>query len=959
MTEDHFVRSTCEYETNPVGLQTQSPRFGWVQKLVSRDQSQTAYQLCVFERIEDLQREDALPLWDTGKRESDDNSNVFYEGPALQPAAKYYWAVRLWDEHGRLGDWSSPAFFVTGLFQDRDWSHAQWLAREAESDWSSHWNERERLLAERYGDVNRYYLDTALWEMFEDGVKPRPASYFRAAFRIDRPVRSAYLFAAALGTFEVYLNGTKAGDAVLENGLVEFDKRILYSSYDVANLLEEGDNRVGIWLGRGWFNPLAHDDWNYSKAQWAQQPKAKALLKLIFEDGTTKEIYTGADWEAGDSPIVWDDPRSGEIFDARLNDSNWCRSYSGTDASIRWEPATLGTGSKGVLEARRIPPEKAVLAVKPIAVHELAPGAYLYDFGQAFSGWARLSIKESSSPGTRITMSWSDDVRRSESEPFQYKYGSWRYQQHIYLTDGSGNETYEPRSSYHAGRYLLLEGYPGLPDLDTVEGKWIRTDLRSIGSFRCSDENMNALQSAVQWTIGSLLHGYPQDCPHREKNGWLDYSTLALDATMLNFDSPLLLESWAADIRLAQRDEGHINVYIPHADGCWGEDIVDPVWGSAIMLVPWKHYVHYGDSSLLAKQYDAMVRFRDYAAAKRAVKERDWLISGMFGDWLPPGKADEYPEEPFPPEGTVLVASAYYYLMTDILARSAALLGKTDDALRFTSEKAAIANEINQYLYDSNAHAYHSDKEAPFRQTSQVIPLALGIVPEADKSNVLDRLVHHIVETNEGRLDTGTIGTAYLLGMLAENGQAELAYKLATQRQFPGWGYFLSQGHTSIPEDWYGKEGQSLIHSCYVGVGSYLYHYVAGIRGDSAHPGFKRVLIKPYPQGEGLNEAHASIDTVRGVVEVRWVRTDSTFELEAIIPPNATAIISVPLLELARFTITEGGTTVWQEGAFVPGLPGIRSGWLESGYVSFLTGAGCYRFERQGAKDEGHHDGRL
>lgn len=946
----------CEHAHNPVGIQRTAPLFGWLWTAANRNSRQTGYRLLVASSLS-LLASNTGDMWDSGKTASNVQSNIAYAGRPLQPACRYYWKVQLWtnDEENRPHA-SEPACFTTGLFADKDWQGAKWIGAMNAERWLIEREARESGLKRAHGDLNAYYANTGLLDMYAHPDKPPASPWFRHAFELNEEPEAAFLYVAGLGSFEAYMNGTRIGDGVLENGLTAFDKRVLYSAYDVTDLVATGQmNMLGVWVGRGWYSPLAQDDWNFGNAQWVDQPKLRLALILAYPDGSREAVVSDSSWHAKDSAIVWDDPRSGEIYDARREDAGWNMAASAGQCMGTWNPVHIVEAPEGKLEARMVEPERAVKRIRPISVHALSPGRYVFDFGQAFSGWARLRVR--AAVGTVLTMSWSDDVRREKNAPFQYQYGSYRYQQHIYIAKGEGLESYEPRFSYHAGRYVLLEGYPGEPTLDTLEGAWVRTDMAVHGRWTSSNAMLNRLQEAIQWTVGSLAHGYPQDCPHREKNGWLDYATFGFDVTMLNYDARRLFESWASDIRAAQKPNGHVNVYVPNANGCWGEDIVDPVWGAAMMLVPWKSYLYTGSKRLIEETYDAMVNYYDYYCNKNA-EATAGLVSGMFGDWLPPGPPNPmsggpgaYPEAPFPPEGASLVSAVSHYRNTLRLADCASLLNRELEATEYQARAAAIRDAINRrYLSDQANSIYVASEDVGFRQTDQVLPLAAGIVPDNKRSHVFDALVHDIVHIKAMHLDTGTIGTNELLSVLADNGRADVAFSILTNDTFPGWGYFLGQGHTSIPEDWYGHERQSLIHSCYIGVGAYLFTHLAGIRLDSERPGFAHAVIHPYARECSLDFVEASTMTEQGELSVRWEKSaaGASLTLEASIPPNAQATIALPTMGLRDTSVLEGGRTIWMNGTYRHGVEGVLDGEERGDRIQLRVGSGHYRFELKG-----------
>jgi len=459
----------CEYRQNPLGLDTPQPRLGW--QLVSdhRAEFQTAYQILAASSAAKLARGEA-DIWDSGRVVSGESVHVVYAGQPLHSSQRVWWKVRVWDAAGRPSVFSQPAWFEMALLSRDDWK-AAWIQRKSA------------------GGVSEA-------QMFDD----HPAPLFRKAFSLDKKITRARAYVSGLGYYEFRLNGEKVGDHVLDPGWTSYGKRVLYATYDVTAQLKRGRNALGIILGNGWFNPLPLRMWgriNPRDHLAIGEPRAIVQLVVEFADGTSQIIVTDESWRVGDGPILRNSVYLGEVYDARREQPGWDR--VGFD-DAHWEHAGPATEPKlGPLRAQDAPPIRITRTLKPVKLAEPKPGVFIFDFGQNFSGWARLRVRGEA--GTRVRLRsgellYADGTLNGMTAVCgqikgggkDYRYaGSGQpktaFQLDEYVLKGRGTEIFTPRFTFHGFRYVEVTGFPGRPTLDSLEGLRLNSDVVTAGSF--------------------------------------------------------------------------------------------------------------------------------------------------------------------------------------------------------------------------------------------------------------------------------------------------------------------------------------------------------------------------------------------------------------------------------------------------------------------------------------------
>lgn len=856
---------TTEGLRNPLGIDEPRPSFGWRLQPDSRNQVQTAYQIRVALTLEQLTGGET-PFWDSGRVESAESANATYTGPALASRTRYFWSVRAWNGDGEPSDWCEPAWFETAFL--------------AQSDWSASW----------IGATPVAEGDTA------------PAPMLRREISVAKPIAKARLYVCGLGYHDLSINGRAVGDEVLSPAYTPFHKRAEYDAYDVTDRIRAGANVIGVTLGRGWMGLLTPSVWDHAHAVWHREPCLLLQLEVEHPDGSRTTFVSDDTWRVHDSPTVRDSIQCGDWYDARLEQPGW--DEPGFDDST-WQPAQIVEAPTRRLVARQHEPIRRVAKIGPVSVTSPRSGTWVFDIGLMIAGWACIHVNGEA--GTTIEIRYAERLRDDGTVNTDNDIIYEEIQTDRYTLKGAGVETWESRFSYKGFRYVQLDGFPGTATLDTLEAVVAHSDVESVGDWECSDELLNTIHRITRRSILNNLHGIPTDTPVYEKNGWTGDAHLTAEPALRNFGIERIHAKWLDDIADSQREDGLVPLIIPCPG--WGADD-SPEWGSAYVLVAWYLYQATGDIRILRRHYDGLARYVDFLAAQAV----EYISPSCLGDWLPPG----YPDRD--PEGPAVSASAYTLTDACHLANMARILGKAHDAKRFDALADTIRNAVNARFLDAERGEYSTDRpDVGYRQTPNVLAAAFGITPPEPVHRVVDRLVEDIHAKGD-HLDCGILGTKWILPLLTEHGHVDLAYRIATQRTHPSWGFWIERGATALWEAW-DLNSRSLDHHMYGSIDEWFFKYLAGI--NIAEPGYREIEFKPcFPSGLGSVAAHT--DTVRGRVEVEWARIDGLIRVDVTVPPNATGRVclprgdvdappdAVPIGEEQAFSVFSVGSGQWR-----------------------------------------------
>lgn len=864
----------CEYLTNPICVDTAAPRLSWTIPAHSRSWRQSAYRVLVASSEGQL-REGRADLWDSGQVSTDQCAQVAYTGAPLKSAQLCWWKVRVWDAAGKASDYSAPAKWEMGLLSPSEW-HGKWIARTENKEYE-------------------------------------PAPLLRREVNLQGKVKRARVYICGLGYYELRVNGTRVGTRTLDPGYTRFDRRDLYVAHDITGLLRDGANAFGVMLGTGWFNVHTKAVWYFDRAPWRNSPRAIIEIRVEFQDGRTETLSSDGSWRASTGPVVFDSIYGGETYDARLEKPGW--DTPGYNDSA-WAHAIEVPAPGGKLAAQPSPPIRAAQTIAPVKVTEPKPGVFVFDMGQNLAGRAELKVQGPA--GTKVTMRYGEKIHadgsldRSNIDMHMVKTDPpQRFQTDEYVLKGIGTETWRSRFTYHGFQYVEVTGFPGKPTLENLRAIVLHSDVPPVGEFECSNPLLNAIWKAGRWSYLSNLMGIPTDCPHREKNGWTGDAQIACELGLLNFDEAAVYTKWMNDLDDEQRPNGELPGIVPTSG--WGYEWGNgPAWDSAFVIIPWTMYEYLGDTTVLARHYEGMKRYVDYVAG-RSPK----LIAEFgLGDWAP-----FETQTPFD-----LTSTGYFYEDTRIVARAAELLGKSDDARHYNELAGRIRDAFNGRYLNREAASYANGS-----QTALSCALYQGLAPDDVRSAVLGNLVK-AVEKRDWHIDTGILGAKYLLRVLTDMGHADVAYRIASQRTLPSWGYWIDQGATTLWEAWRGDDSRN--HIMYGDILAWFTRALAGLKPDETHPGWARAIVEPNVVGD-LTSARASYDSIRGLYASEWRLHGGKLTLKVTVPANGSAEVRVP---------AAAGAVVTESGAPAETADGVRSLGRSGDRTVFEVGSGTYTF---------------
>lgn len=706
-----------------------------------------------------------------------------------------------------------------------------------------------------------------------------PAPYLRKEFWLDRAFQSASLRVTALGLYEMEINGKTVGEQVFAPGWTDYNIRVPLQSYDVTELLQPGRNCIGAILGDGWY--CGHVAWR-GRENYGERPELLGLLEVSFDDGSTVQVGTDSSWQWATGPILENDFLMGEMYDARREIEGW--SLPGFDASA-WLPALLGAQHEIVLDTLSYPAVKRIEEIVPVLVR---PG--VYDMKQNFSGRVRLRVQ--AAPGTTITLRHAE-ILNPDGSLYMENLRAARATD-VYTCRGGGEETWEPRFTFHGFRYVEVQGLPKEATIE-VTGIVLHSDTAPTGSFSCSHPLLNQLQRNITWGQRSNFLEVPTDCPQRdERLGWTGDAQVFVRTSAFNMDVRAFFEKWMQDARDAQRPSGGIPAVIPAGEFTPMED-GGPAWADAMIICPWTIYLCYGNRKILEDNYDAMRRFVEFTIKERCLNHirshPDLDIFHGFGDWLALDGSGKV-EGATPKD---LIGTAFLAHDAKIMARVAEILGRPEDAAAFAQLHQEVVSAFQQ-RYVTPAGLLASGT-----QTAYVLALHFELLPEALRP-VAARELARDIDRRQFHIATGFVGTPYLLDVLTRHGYLDTAYRLLEQETFPSWLFPVKNGATTIWERWDGwtpKGGfqdagmNSFNHYAYGAVGDWMYRTVAGLDLDEAEPGYRRIRLQPHPGGT-LTAAEAELITPFGKAAISWKLGAGRLELEFLVPEGTRASFSTP-----------------------------------------------------------------
>jgi len=735
------------------------------------------------------------------------------------------------------------------------------------------------------------------------GPLPQPAALLRHGFTVAQAVKSARLYTTALGSYQMFINGQRVGSDVLTPDFTDYTKRVLYQTYDVTGLLVSGQNAIGAILGDGWFGSAL--TWRGHAFFFLPPPtRLLAQLEIEYADGTRATIVSDETWKAGASPILYSEIYAGEFYDARLEQAGW----SQADFDDGSWPSVVASGAEAPAIASQVSqPVRVSGTITPISVKALPGGAYVFDMGQNMVGW--VVLKASGAPGTSIRLRFAE-ILNPDGTIYRENLRNADATD-VYVLSGQGEETFRPHFTFHGFRYVEVTGYPGTPALAAITGEVINSLTgEPTGRLTTSSELVNRMWNIGLWGQRGNFLSIPTDCPQRdERLGWMGDAGVFWRTGTYNFDIEAFSHKFMDDVTDAQTAAGAFTNVAPDVlrpDGSEGA----PGWGDAGVIIPWSTWLQYGDPSIIRTNWDAMQRWMEFIAKANPDFLRKQGVGPNFADWLAP---DEHTPKD-------LLATAYWALIANMMAVMAHAVGKEDDATRYAELMEKIRKAYRAAYIKENGEVQGGT------QTAYVVTLYTKMAPPALEAAMVDNLVKDIQSRN-GHLSTGFLGTPFLLLTLANHGRADVAYGLLLNDTYPSWGYMLSKGATTWWERWNGDTGDpsmnSYNHYAFGSVVAWVYRSVAGIDTSVAGPGYREIVIHPHMDAR-ITHARGEYDSAYGRIVSDWTGTpDGRFALEVSIPPNTRARVLLPASPHRRVmqdgkpvkTVKESGSQMMQLGS--------------------------------------------
>lgn len=725
-------------------------------------------------------------------------------------------------------------------------------------------------------------------------TEDRFAPIFRKNFAVKNDISEARIKICGLGLFELKINGNFPDDTLLNPAHTQYSKTVLYRNFDITGFIQKGKNEITVELGNSFFNETTFV-WDWQKASWRSAPKLIADIVITYTDGTTETIATDNSWlVTHDGPITKNSIYYGETHDLRRKE-------------YEWKSAVFVDAPEGKLKLQDMPPIRKIAVMKPKEIRLMPNGSYVITSPEMTTGWAKISVDVPE--GTKITVTYGEKLKENG---FVQRIGideghdaAWwpdcYIQQDNFIT-ADGENTLEPKFSYKGFRYIQIDGCECEITENNIEIYRIANDVEHISDFSCSDELINNLHGIMKRTLLNNFQWKPTDTPVWEKNGWLGDANCALHVMMFNFDMEKYLQSFVDIMDDCFREYGKVPVIVPTAN--WGVGN-SPVWNTIFVFAVEALINHCDSTEYAEKLYPDL---KDFALNDiEELKSLGWVWGERgLSDWLSPSGGEEAEIFANPSEGAEICCTAYIYRMLGSMIFIAEKLGKDEDIGAFEEARKSIYNAFNEKFFIDGKNIYQTTfwKEmgirTRYRQTSNLLPLAFGMVPEEKRQSVLENLVKDIIE-KDYHLDTGCTGTRFVLPVLFDNGYADVAYKILTQKTYPSWGYWVECGADSAWESWE-KTTRSQNHYFLGTFDEALFTHIAGIK--NIRDSYRSFTVKP-ELFCGLEFANASIKTPLGRLSVDWKKnTDGRFDVEIGIPDGANA--EIILADKVHETVNSG-----------------------------------------------------
>ena len=874
----------------PTEVESTQPLFSWVVQTSGFNKSQTAYHILVASSIENLATEKA-DVWNSEKVQSNASIHVKYAGIKLHPMATYYWKVKIWDEKGKASGWSHIQSFRMGLYNETSWGNAKWITLTKDTRSSGH----------RFRDYITAKMDAPT------PVEGYAAAYFRKEYLQENEIASATAYVVGLGYYELFINGEKISDHVLDPAPSNYDKQAYYVAHDVTKNLKVGKNALGLTLGNGFYgqNISWKNDAESEKDLAYGPPTVRLMLVVKQKNGLEKRLFTDGSWKENTGPIVFNNIYGGDTYDANFELGDW-KSVGYQDKA--WGVAKETQPEITRISAQNIPAIKRLKVIEAVRVFQAPDKAWIVDFGQNIAGWIQLEVQESE--GKLIEIEATEALYTNGLDVFPGSTGGGANgmpQVYKYICKSSEKENWEPSFSYHGFRYAKIKGLSTKPGPNTLKAVLVATDLKTTGSFYCSDSLLNKMHDISKWTIETNIHGIPEDCPHREKCGWLGDAHAFCEYALYNYDMYTFYKKYMKDIKtqmrpLAGKNNPEQSFMVPTmiAPGKRTSTYAKLDWGIATMYLPWYNYLYYGDSTIVKDYYPEMKNLTEFYLS---FKDKDGIIQDGMGDWCPP-RWDRRLNPSAMECDPIISANAYFYDVLGIMEIFARMNGDISFEKQMKEEKESLKKAFSavylKSISEAGAKWYQS-------QTATVQALQFGLVPEEEIESVLQGLLFDIQVNKGEHHSTGIHGNRYIYTILSKLGKADLAYDLLTTPTFPSQTYIMNSGFTTWPErqfEWEKMEGptNSLNHPMHSGFAAFFYETLGGIKSQKNKPGYKEFVVLPQFPSK-LSSTKITVPTPYGSIYNSWQLTKGLFTMELEVPFNTKARLILIETELKSLKI--------------------------------------------------------
>ncbi len=843
-------RPKVEMQQSPLGIDIRKPTFTWQLRSMQKDVIQTTYEIQLA-RSESELGTSLAGTWNSGEVKSDQMKAV-YEGDRLTSQSDYFWRVRVHTNRGTT-PWSKAQRFSTGVAGNEEWK-GKWIGEDAMSN----------------PGETRTDLHTRL-----------AARYLRKEFDCTDKVRRAMLYISGLGYYEAYINGQPVSEDMLTPSITFYSETTFYNTYDVTHLLNDGTNAIGVTLGNGRYFWIRG-----SGVEGFGLPRLLAQLELEYEDGSVRTITTDETWKVtSKGPIIANNEFDGEDYDASREMKGWNR-VGYNDAN--WKRADLMSAPGGVLRSQPCPSVRVMERIRPVSVTRVADGKYLVDMGQNMVG--RLRVRLKGKAGRTVTMRFAE-LLNPDSTLFVANLRTAQATNHYIPADDKRFE-WAPTFVYHGFRYAEIDGVEGEPSVKDFTGEVMYDRMETIGRFETSNPVINQVFRNAYWGIRGNYHNMPTDCPQRdERHGWLGDRATGCWGESFVFDNALLYRKWLKDIEESQREDGVVSAVSPRY---WTIYAGDVTWPSAYLLAADMLYRHFGDERAIVERYPSMKRWVEYifreSMTDSVVTRDEW------GDWCVPPESPEliHSQDPLRKTDGAILSTTTFYGLLHKMAEFAPIAGHPEDTVEYLTRAKALKEAYNRRYFDPSTAQYGNNSV-----TGNLLSLRHGLVPEGYEQRVFDNVVRKTETDCGGHVSAGVVGIQHLMRGLTEYGRKDMAYRIATETEYPSWGYMIKKGATTIWELWNGDTAapdmNSANHVMLLGdLLIWYYEDLAGIKNAEGSTAFRHIDMSPcFP--DGLEWVNASYRSVSGLIGSHWRRSDDGFTWRVTIPANCKATVRIPL----------------------------------------------------------------